>query len=289
MTDLKLSSREIDAMIRKFQPIIYLHSQEEYLPIQFNQYINESRLKNIKTQEDVFHDAPMSDLNFGQALLLHPEYNTSDYTLYLPRGLKSPVIQQNNPDEKQLQEVPLYVHYRLLTGNQLLISYTHMYAYNGPTAICNCSKFQVGEHYADSEHVTLLITVEAVNRVSTLTRMYMARHSGGVWINPEQLVTDDTRPIIFSALNSHASYHTVGDQKRFWGFVKDPCDYGKRWDAKNLIVIQTDDMANIEPKYRWMAFRGALGDGSVSSFALNNWMNELEQDENYGQGCCFKC
>lgn len=291
-----MTAQSIDQLVRFYQPIFYLHPDEEYMPINFTRYVNESRLKNVKTGTDVILQnalgRPFSQV-FGEALLHFPEYNTTDYTLYLPRGMDSEVMKRNQLLEEDINNVPLYVYTRVVPkedfSQQVIISYAHMYAYNGPLAICQCQKFKVGAHYADLEHVTLIVTVDARGN-HALTKLYTSRHSGGVWLDPQELLYDKNRPIIFSALNSHASYNTTGKHKRFWGFVSDDCGYGTKWDARQIVKIPKDTpLDRVDPISRWMLFNGQLGDGGVDSFIRKGWLREIDVEENYGQGCCFKC
>jgi hypothetical protein len=286
----------IPELVEFYKPIFYLHPDEEFLPIDFQRYIEDARLKHIKTGKDVEIPNYSAD-QFGRTLFQHPEYNTPDYTLYLPQGMRSPVITNNNPSEYELQQVPLYVNTHMvqsmsnhnnLTLYEVYINYAHMYAYNGASRICQCKKISAGAHYADLEHITVMVTVDERGR-HALTKLYTSRHSGGVWLTPDDLLYEKSRPILFSALNSHATYHLPGRHKRFWGLVSDDCLYGKKWDSKRLIMIPKIPMDQVSLGFRWMLFQGKLGNGGVDSFIRKGWLNTLPTEENYGQGCFPKC
>ena len=150
----------------KHRPVVYLHPAEKYMPMEFNRYINEARLKHCSSGAIFKPEEAFDDITFGQWLFDYPQINSQDYTLYLPDGMASPCIAQYNPAESatsdckgdakgdckgddnskaptpqpSLDSVPIYVSYRMAsnfdTGFHIYISYTFMYAYNGPEPVC---------------------------------------------------------------------------------------------------------------------------------------------------------
>lgn len=182
---------------------------------------------------------------------------------------------------KPTATTPLYVNYRR-ANSKLYISYTHMYAYNGPEPVCCC--VPIGMHFADSEHVTAELDISARGDVM-FSRMYMSRHSGGVWLDGSDMRWNGDRPLVFPSLNGHASYESPGPHPRYWGAVFDRCDYGIQWDTDTLQYIPTSwDTAT--PEDRWMMFRGKLGDGAVDGFGSKTYVSgQDEVPREYGASC----
>lgn len=275
----------------KYRPIVYLHPGEKYLPMEFNQYVNESRLKNCKTGAIFKPDQVFDDVTFGQWLHDYPQINSQDYTLYLPHGMDSPCIAQYQPKTPELATVPLYVNYRTASnfdnGYHIYISYTFMYAYNGPEPVC-C--FSMGQHYADSEHVTCDVFVSRNGDVS-FNQMYNSRHNGGVWIDGADLIWHAGRPLVFSSLNGHASYNVAGHHSRYWGVAIDRCGYGELWDTQTMAFLPKS-WQDSDPRLRWTLFAGNLGDGHVDGFGNKSYLTQTDQDGEYGASTCpcsWKC
>ncbi len=118
-----------------------------------------------------------------------------------------------------------YVRVLAPDANTLDIQFWFFYAYNGPvkvqasvelsptfTLYKNFRLENVGRHQGDWEHVTLRFAQSGADW--TLQKIFLAQHSGGEWLNADQLsyVGSTHHPIIFSGLDSHASYATTGTQ-----------------------------------------------------------------------------
>lgn len=255
-----LHSEIIQELAFQYRPIFYLHSQEQYFPIDFKHYIEQAKIKYIPTQT-LIEDRLM-------------EFLTPDYTLFLPNGLVG------MPAEFNLRDVPLYVNHRIvasLTGFEVYISYSHMYAYNGPETVC-C--FDVGQHYADIEHVTYQLHMQLSGEVS-FVRLYTSRHNGGVWVDSKDLEWNGNRPVLFSSLHGHATYTKEGNYKRYWGVAKDRCDRGHLWDTANLVHLP-QTLEECRPELRWTFSKAYLGDGHVACFGNKSYLTENEVDQEYG-------
>ena len=270
----------------QYRPLLYLHTQEPYFPVDFAQYIDAAQLKRKSTGEVVHPEVPFSAAVFGQWLETQPELNSQDYTLFLPQGMNTPLIAQYRPTEAQLRQVPLYVNHRVVPPSadqpdtRVLLSYSHMYAYNGPEPVCCC--LEVGEHYADIEHVTAELRVTARGDV-TYERLYTSRHNGGVWVDAKDLLlwNGTDRPTVFSSCNGHASYTQPGNCRRFWGFAVDRCDYGVRWDPDRL-VFRPASLAASPPDLKWAFFVGDMGDGHVIGWGGKYYLQDDEVNQEYG-------
>lgn len=279
-----LEGEQIERLARQHRPVLYLHPDEKYLPLEFSRYVDAAQLKQTSTGQIVKPDVAFSAVTFGQWLQDEPALNSPDYTLFLPQGMNSALIAQYRPDAAELATVPLYAHARQTAPgargeSHLFVSYSHLYAYNGPESVCG---FGVGAHFADIEHVTADFFLSRHGDV-TLDRLYTSRHNGGVWVpSPELMWLDGgTRPVVFSSLNGHASYTAPGKFRRYWGVAVDRCDYGLCWNPDALVFLPPTLTAANET-LKWTLFRGDLGDGSVSGFGNKSYLVETEVDEEYG-------
>lgn len=288
-----LRSEIIDKAVKKFKPIIYLDSQSNYFPIDFNDYIREAKLKDAKTGEVITNNY-LTPEKLNTLINKYPYLNNENYTLFLPDGKNSSVFKRKS--EYELEQTPLYVSILPTKDpNEFYIRYIHMYAYNGDIKVGCC--FKTGSHYADKEHITVHVRYNSIIRDTEIVRIYYSRHSGGVWLdpnsssnNPDDIIQfNDSHPVVYSAYHSHASYNNdLTNHYRFWCFVKDPCDKGYLWNPKRLIVLEDNNSKNKDTQ--WINFRGDLGNGHVANLPDNNWWVNPDKEGNYKQNCwwCFK-
>jgi len=285
----RLTSAQMAALAEKHKPVIYLNTCEPYLPIDFVDYLQEARLKNSKTGAVFRPEAKFNAEVLGAWLTQYPEINNQVYTLFLPEGMQSTIVNDYHPDDQALQQVPLYVHSRVVPhknahrDEDIFMSFAHLYAFNGSQPLCCCADWKTGAHFADLEHVTARLMLTKRGSVS-LEQVYMSRHNGGVWLQPHDVTFEGDHPVVFSAEYGHASYNTPGAHARYWGVVKDRCDHGSRWLSERLLTIQ-DDLEDNPPDLKWALFQGNLGDGHVSGFPRHTFWFQLELTQNYGNGC----
>lgn len=280
MEDFKVvAGSSLEKLIEQFKPVIYLYPHEPYMPVDFRSYLKEARLKSVETGKDIFSNIPFNADTFGEWLMLHPHLNSPSYTLYLPSGKNSDIVESYNPDAKELENVPLYVRARR-EEESVYLTYAHMYAYNADQPCWN-----VGGHFADLEHITVHVKFEADGTTAFVHRVYYSRHNGGVWCKPEDLEFENGQhPVVYSALGSHASYNKEGNHSRFWNFARDRCSKGTRWFSKRPVLIK-DKIEDNSPDMRWSLFSGDLGDGHVAGFPAKQWWNSDDLQGNYGNGC----
>jgi hypothetical protein len=268
--------------VMKFLPIVYLHTDEKYPPLDFDRYLRDAQLKR-ESDGQIFQptspdEYPLSTTKLGQWLLKYPILSciTSIYTLFLPLGMKSNCIAHPNYDLDN--QVPVYVH--LFPDEDdidiVYVNVNYLYAYNGASAVCG-GLFYQGEHYADLENCQLKINW----KTDTLISMYYSRHNGGFWYDAKDLTYERGRPIVFSALQSHASYTEPKNHCRFWCSVVDKTNYGCRWNTVSLVEWITDEHP------LWTTFKGDYGDGAVSSLRSSTWYGSSEKNHNYGQNFWF--
>ncbi|PFH58742.1 hypothetical protein XA68_13302 [Ophiocordyceps unilateralis] len=160
------------------------------------------------------------------------------------------------------------------------------YSYNlGQTVL----GLRFGNHVGDWEHCMVRFQ-HGIPR-----GLYLSEHEGGqayAWSAVEK--TADGRPVVYSALGSHAMYALAGDHPYVLplGLLKDVTDKGPRWDpAKNMLAyhydyVRPDDglapaAANPDAPTSWFHFRGRWGDAVYALADARQWrlFDEEEEDE----------
>ena len=299
------STSELIKLARRWCPIYYLHSEEEYFPCDLNDLVRASYLKNEKTGQVYAGGRTLTPREFSRLLEDDPSIRTG-HTLCLFMGKSNPLVKKYPRYEildgkRQICNVPVYVHVRRHPkftksdcaspsgeGNHYLITYALAYAWNGATSIIG----HFGEHEADIEHVTCHVRTGAYGEMtSRLENVYFSQHFGGEWVDAQKVrgvqLEGSGRPVVCVAKFSHASYAEEGRYKRFWGLAIDECDKGTRMDPRDHIVLLSDDCLT-NPDTAWMMrFRGDMGDGHVNSLLQQTFFDHTDKTHNSGRGFFF--
>lgn len=140
------------------------------------------------------------------------------------------------------------------------ILYVFFYIYNGPIGCLN-----IGEHNGDFEHIRVRI-------YPTHTDVFISQHSGGEWVNWNNLTQNkDGRKIIYVARNSHAMYTSPGRHIRYFGIGNDVCYGTTEWEP-DVILYDTKSSND------WLSFSGKWGkDGPRGPF-YQKWFNGNEHE-----------
>jgi Vacuolar protein sorting-associated protein 62 len=136
------------------------------------------------------------------------------------------------------------------------IQYFFFYPFSGPLA-------GWGEHEGDWEHVTVRVKSD----LHTIYGVYYSAHEGeGRWYQQETgpesgyKLTEDGRPIVYSAYHSHASYPWAGNWDRDPnGLPDDNTADGFEWNCRNNIV-NLGEKLNPHRDMKWNLFTGNWGD-----------------------------
>lgn len=143
------------------------------------------------------------------------------------------------------------------TSATILIEYWYHIAYNRVTDI------GIGNHEGDWEGGAMLVELNTEKNVPyrRIRAGYLSAHEGGGWYCPDEFrwTTPNPlsgRPVVYSALGSHATYPSVGDHDG--PVLTDRTNLGKAWDSwRNMRPMV------LEP---YFGFKGRWGDLSVLSF-----------------------
>ncbi len=140
------------------------------------------------------------------------------------------------------------------------IQYIFFYPYNGDMAWGEIES----AHEADYEH----ITVRVEGDLKTIRRIYYSAHDGeGRWYAKETSpgakdgysLTAEGRPIVYSALDSHASYPWTGE----WNRIGKPDDFtgdkGPVWDCRTNVINLGEKLFPLHGM-NWLQYSGRWGE-----------------------------
>ncbi|KAJ8754816.1 hypothetical protein K2173_015328 [Erythroxylum novogranatense] len=194
---------QIQALFQTYSPWIYLHPDEQYLPSSVSWYFVNGALLYTKGQES--NPIP---IEAGGSNLPQGGSNDDAFWIDLPvdEGSKERVKKGDlNDSEVYLQVKPM------LGATFTDIAIWIFYPFNGPAkakaSFINIPLGRIGEHVGDWEHLTLRVS----NFTGELWSLYFSQHSGGDWIEAQDLeFQDGNKPVTYASLHGHAMYSKPG-------------------------------------------------------------------------------
>ncbi len=234
----------MDNLVTKFTPIIYLHPDEKYYPVDVDWLLKNSELVDFNdntrikspSQRDLYSIA--SKYGFGPR-------KDGDVVL----GFDPLVYRGQSP----LSDVPIYALVREM-NDKVYINYIIVFAYNGTYNIAGIA--ELGEHPGDIEH----ITVEAT-RDGKLLRVFFSAHGtkDGRWVNAEDVEFENEKIVAYNAVNGHGLYPHEGTAFRFGGAANDILIKGERWEPiAKQIYFRDNPKFNIDTM-GWTVYNSRFG------------------------------
>jgi hypothetical protein len=231
-------------LIEEFAPIVYFHKDDAYLPLDINIILENSTLKNFKTDQvihtptnrelyDFARSSNFSDLTDGSVVL------SIDKSLY----------NHSYP----LEEQPVYAIAREKDG-KTYITYIFVFPYNGDYTILRHGK--AGSHPGDIEHYTVELSSD-----KKLLRVFFGAHRAedGRWVSKDDLEFEHGKIVVFSSLNGHGLYHKEGTAFRIFGLANDYLERGARWNPKVIEVYGKDNEKFDIDTMGWTVYNGRFG------------------------------
>jgi len=265
-------------LIEKFAPVVKLSPEEVYQPAGITWFLPRARMifavnfgfdKQVLDKGKVTLTSLISQSYNNQYSGLstsHTDFfleatdisgggSLDDYRMETRTGLPS-------------QEWVCYARVRQSPGNisSYDIQYIFYYAYNGDLVIGPLNT----EHESDFEH----ITVRVFKDQNTISQIYYAAHDNeGKWYKMQTSpgaqdgysITADGHPVVYAALNSHASYPWAGK----WQRNNLPDDHtagdGLIWDCR--LSVQNLGEKNYPAKdMQWIQYSGHWGEIGTQGF-----------------------
>jgi len=225
MSDTNNTDDIIERAIATFAPVYIFHPHEKYLPLRFETYVKGCSLMRRRPAADAcpcdvvvraYPNVTLDDLTNA----------TLDAALDVHHGPTDQIFLKIE-DSAMMYGTPLaspqpavqYVYVTSVTlddgasGTYIDMLFNLLYGFN-----CMAGD----DHEFDSEYVVVRVAVGA--GALDLVSMWTSRHGGGTWVPKNHLqFVDDTHPVSYVALGSHANYVSPGVQRRLWGFGNDMC------------------------------------------------------------------
>ena len=298
----------LDDLIRKFCPIIYLHPRELFQPSSVEWWFERTRLTRqgailldpIGSWENVITSKVRLDTDCFMALC-SDDYRCGDVTTapvyVLTRGFMK-------DGSVRCYDISYWLFYpfngNIFDGEKagaVLGGAAAGLALLGPlspvvfgtaatasTAAANWigSNPQIGMHEGDWEHITVRTTESG-----ELLAVNYNEHGAHHWFYIGQVnspyggrmnfPTEGTRPIVYSAVNSHASYPFVGRIQRLAGFADDATGVGYRIDPLDPSTpgyVLLNPGGPVPEKYGWVNFPGRWGRPGDEPGPVIQWVGE---------------
>jgi len=269
-------------LLKKFSPFVYLHPDEEYFPCSVDWYCQ--RVKLTDGQGKTLRDP------VGKSADLYSPSQVKSYHLVI----NNEATRTGLPPQGDSVVAPVYGAVRDRGTSVLDVMYWFFYAFNGniadlvkiraglataaaggallgwipgalpaaaaaAAALVYFSKIDGSSmHEGDWEHVTVRVAKDTYQMLD----VYFAQHSDGQLLaqpadSSQQgyaLLPGTTRPIVYSARSSHASYSKAGETVRLAGLANDYTGEGKTWDTSRWMV----DISKL-PAGSWLDYPGRWG------------------------------
>jgi hypothetical protein len=207
-------------LVKKFTPVLWLHSDEKYFPCSIEWMLANSTLKDFNTNTVISPVTHRDLFNIAQ------KYD-------FKRRADGDVVLHYPPDtfrgESPLSRVPCYALVRE-QGDFLYVTYLFIFIYNGEYNILGLA--EAGGHPGDIEH----ITVEVRKSDGGLSRVFFSAHGtkDGRWVPASQLEYLNGKIVCYVALNGHGLYPHEGTVLRLAGVGNDQLDKGFLWEPRAL-------------------------------------------------------
>lgn len=266
LTALTFSDQQKNALIQKFAPEVRFHVEEQYYPMDVNEFLKFVDLRD--GNKKVILQKGQVD---GQQLRGYSAPQYADYYLgFADKSMKG----GSKPDQNKSVHAPVYANFIPLADGALM-QYVFFYPFNGAFQIGELplgadkvvnlftKKTDIGDHEGDWEHINVLLKGSSPDNLA-LQDVYFARHrpsQDGSYNKPE--LVEGTHPVIYASKWGHAAHHNHKDRHDDQDATS---PNGSRWRTwENAQYLGTKE--NPTSGHEWLAFAGHFGgtEGGKSS------------------------
>jgi hypothetical protein len=282
-----------DRLIRKFAPVVRFHPNERYLPADVSWYLQRTRMRfevnngidrQLIDKGNVTMTGLISKKDNGQFSGLSAF--GSDFFLEqtdIDGGDKLDNYRLETRKGNSPSDWVVYAHVRPAGNHTGMydIQFIFFYAYNGDLLVTPLET----AHEADVEHITVRVEQD----MNTINQVFYAAHDGaGRWYDRQTAgypdgfqVTAAGRPVVYSAVNSHASYPKAGRVDRGIELPDDETgDGGLEWNC-SLNAVNIGEKNFPHEGMQWVQYSGRWGEIGETGFttgpygpAYQAWWNE---------------
>jgi len=232
-----ISDAKENELASRFEPVLHFVSGEEFYPTDPNYHIENSELfiKSGETNTLVKNSPTISDIS---------QYTTDGYFLNNTLG-SSATIAQDYKQSRSIYGDKIYA--RVTTeGQYIVVQYWFFYAYNPGS---------LNQHQGDWEMIQVILD----STETPVYAVYSQHHSGEIaeWQDVEK--SDETHPLVYVALGSHANYFKYFQGKL--GHESDTVgnDYTLTPEDLEIIVLGEMGTGNHPASQDWLEFGGRWG------------------------------
>ncbi len=261
-----------DELIARFAPVVRLHPDEQYLPASVSWYLPRVRMrldvsfgpdKQVLNKGSVDPGSLIAQANQDQVSGLSPA-STSFFLEQTDAGGGDD--NDTYKAETRRGTAPggwiCYARVRPAANHSEMydIQYVFFYAYNGDMLATAAES----AHEADMEHVTVRVEKDR----QLVQRIYFAAHDGGHWYDrgaDGYSVTADGRLIVYSAVNSHASYPWARRIARPLLPDDETRDGGVELDCRQN-VVNVGERDRPRAGMQWIQYSGRWGETGETPF-----------------------
>jgi hypothetical protein len=288
-----LSSKDATALLQRFAPQVWLHPQEKYFPCPVDWYLERVTMGFAEEQTASTYDTTAVASNVTEANLNAQSYDGSSsggalsgtkpideafFSLPVTGGSASGTYTgwaPTNGGYPSNATPPVLggVIDRKDSGGDVIgydLVYGFFYGYNGVAM----NDIGFGVHEGDLEHVVVRVDADQ----KTLLAVYYRQHSSGDpyngWYYPPGPDVPEAggiffealpngRPVVYSALESHASYPRETDDWSYGWKGTDEVGQGSAWETWNSIVLLNDPS-----QAAWLDYSGRMGGAPLSAVGV---------------------
>ncbi|MFH1032765.1 MAG: Vps62-related protein [Chloroflexota bacterium] len=276
-------------LIESFVPIVKFHPQEQYLPANVPWYLSRARMRynvNRGFDDKIIEKGTLNLTNLiTQTCQGQPSglcETTTEFFLEATDKNGGDALDDYRKETRKGTDSSNWVCYAHVrpspsTPEMCDIQYIFLYAYNGSII----SEPVQSAHEADFEHITVRVEKD----LKTVYGIYYAAHDGeGKWYKIASAgqggyTLNGGRPVVYSAVDSHASYPNAGKWLR--KLMPDDVteDGGPVWDCQKN-VINLGEKSHPCLNMQWIQYSGRWGEIGEASWtcgpygpAYQNWWN----------------
>lgn len=296
------------ALLERFAPVVVMHSGERYMPVSWPDFVASSSLRAYRDEKVAAGHVDEAVLRDWMSLTPR----TTHALLHNVALMLVPNDDSLGGSRGNLSDVPFYGQARLVCirpgadggrqsdtcdraaqglaagpygacdqlrapgkretpGRFWELRYAFLSANNGPETVLGF--IPIGAHRGDIEHVTVRVAADE----RTVFDVFYGTHtvSEGRYFHPHDLdFVDGTHPVVYSAVNSHASYPYCGTIRRR-GFLRlifphdHTDDSGRVWRPRTVVSVDSPDPGGEGALFR--DFTGNVGSEEVASLTRQVW------------------
>jgi hypothetical protein len=259
---------QAQGLLDTFAPVVYLSSQEKYYPASvdwFLQRVSLDHWRGIIATQPAEADLPIQKA-YGDVSFLIPNTGTPFTTYIMNTKYKLAITEASayygmQPIPPNQPQAPFYGAVIDNPGKYATdLLYMFFYGWNG---LPGHAILSIGAHEGDWEHVIVRLDRTKSRIIGMFVQAHKSDDPFSTWYyvagDPQHVFSyyggSSTRPVLYSAAESHASYTTPGAHPIGEGDLKgdDQTDAGALWNAAPNVVLVS------MPVTPWLQFAGRWG------------------------------